>query len=56
MAFEVLTEPVRKGHPRGMSRHSIVQLGQPHFWLLAGVLGFMIALVVLVVFTRLLTR
>lgn len=55
MAYEVLTEPVRKGHPRGMMRRGVVQLGQPHFWLLAGVLGFMIALVVLVVFTQLLS-
>ncbi|MGB2714792.1 MAG: hypothetical protein WBC51_11465 [Vicinamibacterales bacterium] len=54
MAYEVLTEPVRRGHPRGMLRRSVVQLGPPHFWLLAGVLGFMIALVVLVVFTQLL--
>jgi hypothetical protein len=36
-------------------RNGILQLGQMHFWLLAGVLGFMIAIVVLVLFTSLLS-
>jgi hypothetical protein len=33
-------------------RNGILQLGQPHFWLLAGILGFTLSLVVLVFFAH----
>jgi hypothetical protein len=36
-------------------RNGILQLGQPHFWLLAGVLGFMLAIVVLVIFAQIMS-
>lgn len=38
---------------RRASRNGILHLGQPHFWLLIGILGGMVALVVLVLFVHL---
>jgi hypothetical protein len=38
------------------SRNGLVQLGWPHFWLLAGVLGGTLALVALVFFISIATR
>jgi hypothetical protein len=53
MAFQILTNlgPSR----RPVRRNGILQLGQPHFWLLAGVLGFMIAIILLVIFAQMLS-
>jgi len=36
--------------PAGRVRNGLLQLGSPHFWLLAGILGGMLALVMLVFF------
>ena len=52
MALHVLTHDRPS---RLLRRNGILQLGQMHFWLLAGVLGFMISIVVLVVFASLLS-
>ena len=38
---------------RVASRNPLLQLGWPHFWLLSGILGVMLALVVLIFFTAL---
>jgi hypothetical protein len=54
MSLHVLTHD-RRSRP-SLRRNGLLQLGQPHFWLLAGVLGFMIAIVVLVIFAQLLSR
>jgi hypothetical protein len=40
---------------RRVARRELVQLGWPHFWLLAGILAGMLALVVLVFFAYLLS-
>jgi hypothetical protein len=53
MAYQVLTNLGRPRPP--LRRNGILQLGQPHFWLLAGVLGFMIAIIVLVIFAQILS-
>ena len=54
MAYEVLTN---LGRPRtAVRRNGILQLGAPQFWLLVGVLGFVIAIVVIVIFSQLLAR
>lgn len=53
MTLHVLTHD-RPSRPP-VRRNGILQLGQMHFWLLAGVLGFMISIVVLVVFASLLS-
>jgi hypothetical protein len=53
MAYQVLTNLGRSRPP--LRRNGILQLGQPHFWLLAGVLGFMIAIIVLVIFAQILS-
>ena len=53
MAYQVLTNLGRSRSP--LRRNGILQLGQPHFWLLAGVLGFMIAIIVLVIFAQILS-
>ena len=36
--------------------NGLLQLGLPHFWLLSGILGMMLGLVLLIVFTRLLSQ
>jgi hypothetical protein len=41
---------------RPWSRNGLLQLGWPHFWLLAGILGGMLGLVALVFFVSLSTR
>ena len=48
---EALKPPVRSGR-----RNGLVGLGWPHFWLLAGILGGMLALVALVFFAAFVTR
>ena len=53
MTPHVLTHDRRSRPP--VRRNGILQLGQMHFWLLAGVLAFMISIVVLVVFAMLLS-
>jgi hypothetical protein len=44
-----------EGGRRRVARRELVQLGWPHFWLLAGILAGMLALVVLVFFAYLLS-
>jgi hypothetical protein len=53
MAFQILTNLGPSRPP--VRRNGILQLGQPHFWLLAGVLGFMIAIILLVIFAQMLS-
>jgi hypothetical protein len=53
MAFQILTNLGPSRSP--VRRNGILQLGQPHFWLLAGVLGFMIAIILLVIFAQMLS-
>ena len=45
-----------KAPARSVTRKGLVGLGWPHFWLLAGILGGMLALVALVFFAALVTR
>jgi hypothetical protein len=50
-------ERARPWPPRAaVRRNGLVQLGWPHFWLLAGVLGGTLALVALVFFISIATR
>jgi hypothetical protein len=53
MTYQILTN-LGRSRP-SVRKNGLLQLGQPHFWLLAGVLGFMIALVVLVIFAQILS-
>lgn len=50
MTAHTLTHDARR---RIASRSGLVQLGWPHFWLLAGILAGMLGLVALVFFARL---
>ena len=50
MTAHTLTHDARR---RTESRGGLVQLGWPHFWLLAGILAGMLGLVALVFFARL---
>ena len=47
--------PDRRQRP-SVRRNGLVQLGQPHFWLLFAILGGMIALFVPILFAHLLAR
>jgi hypothetical protein len=49
--LEAQKPPVRRA-----GRNGLVGLGWPHFWLLAGILGGMLALVALVFFAALVSR
>jgi hypothetical protein len=49
-------EEARKPPARRVVRNGLLQLGWPHFWLLAGILGGMIALVTLVFFASIVSR
>jgi hypothetical protein len=53
MAYQILTNLARPRTP--VRRNGLLQLGAPHFWLLAGVLGFMIAIIVIVIFAQILS-
>jgi hypothetical protein len=46
----------RKSPVRRAGRNGLLQLGWPHFWLLAAILGGMLALVALVFFADLVSR
>ena len=48
---EAGNSPVRR-----VGRNGLLRLGWPHFWLLAGILGGMLALVALVFFAALVSR
>ena len=48
---EAQRTPVRR-----VSKNGLLQLGWPHYWMLAGILGGMLALVALVFFAALATR
>ena len=52
-AHSLIQEGVRQSRARRITRNGLHQLGWAHFWLLLGILGGMLALVVLVVFARL---
>jgi hypothetical protein len=49
-------EEARRTPVRRVKRNGILQLGWPHYWMLAGILGGMLALVALVFFAALATR
>lgn len=53
MTLHTLTNERPQRRASRVSRNGLLQLGQPHFWLLIGILGGMIALVVLVFFAQL---
>ena len=46
----------RRAQPHPFGSNGLVRLGWPHFWLLSGILGGMLALVGLVFFAWLVTR
>jgi hypothetical protein len=51
MVLHTLTDGRTQRPPaRRVGRNGLLQLGWPHFWLLAGILGLGLALVVLVLF------
>ena len=57
MAAHSLThQEAVKSTARSARRNGLVGLGWPHFWLLAGILGGMLALVALVFFAARVTR
>lgn len=49
-------QEARRPPVRRASRNALLQLGWPHFWALAAILGGMLALVALVFFAYLSTR
>jgi hypothetical protein len=49
-------EEARRTPVRRVGTNRLLQLGWPHFWTLAGILGGMLALVALVFFAALATR
>ncbi len=49
-AHSLTHEEARKSPARRIGRNGLLQLGWPHFWLLSGILGVMVALAVLVYF------
>jgi len=49
-------EEARRTPVRRVSKNGLLQLGWPHFWMLSGILGGMLALVALVFFAYLATR
>jgi hypothetical protein len=51
MTLHVLTH--ERSARRPVRRNGLLQLGWPHFWLLIGILGGILALVVLVLFAHL---
>jgi hypothetical protein len=51
----LMFEGPRRSPARRASRNGLVQLGWPHFWLLAGILGGMVALFVGILFAHLST-
>lgn len=54
MTLHALTHDRRQRPPgRSVTRNGLLQLGWPHFWLLIGILGGTLALVVLVLFAHL---
>ena len=57
MAAHSLThQEALKAPARSVRRNGLVGLGWPHFWLLAAILGGMLALVALVFFAALVSR
>jgi hypothetical protein len=57
MAAHSLThQEALKARGRSARRNGLVGLGWPHFWLLAAILGGMLALVALVFFAALVSR
>jgi hypothetical protein len=57
MTVHGLTDERTSARPprRAVRQNGLVQLGWPHFWLLAGVLGGTLALVALVFFVSIVT-
>ena len=54
MVLHTLTEErTRRPPAHRVRRNGLLQLGWPHFWLLAGILGLGLALVALVLFVPL---
>ena len=51
----LMYEGPRRSPARRAGRNGLVQLGWPHFWLLAGILGGMLALFVGILFAHLST-
>ena len=49
-------EEARRTPVRRATKSGLLQLGWPHYWMLAGILGGMLALVALVFFVALATR
>ena len=52
---DLIYEGPRRSPARRASRHGLVQLGWPHFWVLAGILGGMLALFIAILFAHLST-
>ena len=55
-AHSLTHEEARKSRTRPADRNELLRLGWPQFWLLAGILGGMLALVTLVFFAYLVSR
>jgi hypothetical protein len=55
-AFALTREEGRKSPARRVRSNGLLQLGSFHFWLLAGILGGMLALVALIFFAYLVSR
>lgn len=53
MTLHALTNERPQRRASRVSRNGLLQLGQPHFWLLISILGGIVALVVLVLFVHL---
>lgn len=47
-AYSLTHEAGRRTPARGRSRNGLLQLGWPHFWVLIGILGGMLALIAVV--------
>lgn len=56
MAHGLTHEEARRPPVRRVTRNGLLQLGWPHYWMLTGILGGMLALVALVFFAALATR
>jgi len=55
-AHSLTHQEALKPPAHSVRRNGLVGLGWPHFWLLAGILGGMLALVALVFFAAFVTR
>jgi hypothetical protein len=55
-AHSLIHEEARKSPAHRVGRNGLLRLGWSHFWLLASILGGMLALVALVFFAHLVSR